>query len=233
MKNILIFLLLFTLKSAFATCANGIDTSFLVSLEKVEILCKSRFTIAFSESKKAPVWAIEVLRADDLHRPEVKRANNFKKDPAVRQQNQANLSAFQHTIYDKGHLVPFENVADSQLAADESFLMTNILVQNSAHNRGIWRALESRIRKMAEENGQLIIATGGIFNDSAALLDGTRIPTDLWKIIIIPGQSIPLIYVIPNIGTLKAVNLNQFRFTVESFQKINGHVKFIKVAKKR
>ena len=46
------------------------------------------------------------------------------------------------------------------------FFMSNISPQVPSFNRGIWKKLESLVRRWAEDNKKVYITTGPIFSDS-------------------------------------------------------------------
>ncbi len=69
--------------------------------------------------------------------------------------------------YDKGHLVPAEDMAFNKEAMNNSFVWWNCVPQTPKLNRGNWRIEELRWHKYAEQDSLLIIVgacdfTGGI-----------------------------------------------------------------------
>nr|WP_320119464.1 DNA/RNA non-specific endonuclease [uncultured Marinifilum sp.] len=84
------------------------------------------------------------------------RKNKFKEDPAVKT-GSAKLIDYKGSGYDRGHLCPAAAMKNSNLAMSESFYMSNMSPQAPAFNRGKWKSLESKVRKLTIENDSLYV----------------------------------------------------------------------------
>ena len=67
--------------------------------------------------------------------------------------------SYLHTGYDKGHLVPAEDLAYSKQALESTFRWWNCVPQKVKLNRGIWRTNEIKIHKLSY-NKKLNIIVG-------------------------------------------------------------------------
>ena len=188
MKRILLasVLSLFTCFASAAPCDSMVFNGvFPQTVEKVTIICKKRFVIGYSTNRKAPLWVAEVLSDTNVKGRRTTRANNFRPDPALSPNLQSSLSEFTGSGYDRGHMVPFEDVADDPIAADESFVLTNMVAQAQTNNRGIWRSVEMKTRKIAIEKKKIYVITGPVFSPKPPMLSkGTNVPSHVWKIVI-------------------------------------------------
>jgi len=163
------------------------------------ILCKKGFAVGYSTQRKSPLWVAEVVDPEKITLPTAIESSSFKQDPALPLERQAPLSDFVGSGYDRGHLVPFENVNHSVELALESMLVTNVVAQWPSNNRGIWRVLEERVRTSSLE-GKLFVVTGVIYAESKKIGGGTPVPSHLFKVIIDPARKISTTYIVPNIS---------------------------------
>lgn len=62
--------------------------------------------------------------------------------------------------YDRGHLVPAEDLAYSQNSLKSTFYYINCIPQHPSLNRGVWRRYENMVRNLSD-NDSLIIVVGG------------------------------------------------------------------------
>lgn len=224
MKKIIISILLFISGHANSACDQfAYNNNFPSSKGHIETICRQRFAAGFSAEHKISLWVSELLLKENLLKPEVKRSDDFQPDPSIKLSRQSSSIAFRNSGYDRGHLVPFENVADDKIAAKESFYFTNIVPQVPAQNRGIWKSLENKARKIALQEGRVYIITGVIIDSTTLKMsDGTTIPSEMWKVIIIPGKKLYDAYLIPNSDTVRTLNINRFRVTIREIEQKTG-----------
>jgi len=62
--------------------------------------------------------------------------------------------------YDRGHLVPAEDFADTNLRLRSTFYYINCIPQTPNLNRGMWKRYETQIRKLSQSDSLLIICGG-------------------------------------------------------------------------
>jgi endonuclease G len=184
---------------------------FPVTIEKVEIICKSRYVIGYSVERKAPLWVAEKITKANISASKGDRINTFRVDPAIPLDKQPTLEDFVGTKYDRGHMVPFEDLADDAKAANESFFLTNMVPEISDHNRGIWKAAEGRARKLPLSKEYIFVVTGPVFNGPIKTLkSGAQIPESLYKVVLSPTTMESYTIVVPNVTGLHATDLSKF-----------------------
>lgn len=93
----------------------------------------------------------------------------------------AHNADYNHSGYDKGHLVPAEDFAFDCEKEELTFRYYNCFPQTPALNRGPWKVLESNMRLLSQKD-ELIILCGGFYNQKT-LGGGVAIPDTCWKII--------------------------------------------------
>ena len=226
--NALFILLLFTWTPQTLAITNvpcnafAFAKTFPKSKEPSQILCYKRYAVGFSIVRHTPLWSAQSLSAEQVAKAVGVRKDRFRVDPQIGSNFQGSLAAYVGTPYDRGHLTGFEDLADDLAAADESFYMTNIVPQYAVNNRGIWKALESRTRKLATAKGQIFVISGPIFEKlDLSLKDSTPIPTKLFKIIIIPSTNEVITYIIPNSLDAKSADLPKYVSDLATLKKVD------------
>ena len=125
-----------------------------------EIHGYSGFSLCFRNSYKDAEWVSYTLTQEKLIK-NARRTNKFIEDKNI-STGSAKLSDYKASGYDRGHLAPAADMAWSEQSENESFLMSNMTPQVPQFNRGIWKELESQVRKYAQNLDFLIVATGPI-----------------------------------------------------------------------
>lgn len=72
---------------------------------------------------------------------------------------------YERSGYDKGHLCPAQDMAQSTARMAATFDYINCLPQTPALNRGEWKRIETRVRKMSQRDS-LLIECGGLDYDT-------------------------------------------------------------------
>ncbi len=227
MKKIYAFILLIFIHVCATACVENIYNGEKPATRlDSHFICKKRFAIAYSTEHKIPLWVSERLTRKNLMLVEVPRRDNFRPDPAVHASQQASSLEYRSTGYDRGHLVPFENVADDAVAGEESFLFTNIVPQVAIMNRGVWKSIEGLARNYAISSGEVFVITGVLIsNPVQRLKNGTTIPNALWKIIYFPRARKSVAFLVPNSKNMAYQKIDYYRIEVNEIEKTVG-IKF-------
>ncbi len=169
--------------------------------ESMLFLCKKGFAIGYNKNKKIPMWTSEVVLTKNLLNKAFTRTDNFTADPTVPEGMQASLNDYARSGFDRGHMIPAENIRYDEAAMADSFNFTNIVPQVGPNmNRGIWAELETWTRYQGERRGILYVVTGPIFYGKEAQLNSSvSIPTHLYKVIIDPQIKESISFIIPNV----------------------------------
>ena len=147
------------------------------------ILKHEYLIISYSIKYKNPEWTIYCLNKDKNNSRESVRRTNFHPDPSL-PDGTAKTWDYGSSGYDRGHLVPAEDMNFNESAMNQSFYMSNISPQLPDFNRGIWKKLENSVRKLANENGQIIVITGPVFSSADSTIgDSIRVPNHFYKVI--------------------------------------------------
>ena len=94
----------------------------------------------------------------------------------------ATAKDYKGSSYDKGHLANAEDFAFDCTLEESTFRYWNCYPQTPTLNRGIWKTLETQIRKQSQHDSLLILC-GGFYDDRKQIGDGVAIPTSCWKLV--------------------------------------------------
>jgi endonuclease G len=184
-------------------------------------ICHLNFAVIHRCSVKAPVAVFEHLTLAAMTGGN-KRRDDFRPDPKVAPQCQAQLSDYAGNPYDRGHLSPAANNTQTPEIMSESFFLSNMVPQNPNNNRGAWRILESWERDWAKSGGDFYIISGGIYAQGHPVIgNGVGVPTHLYKIIIERQSGKVMTYLMPN-APLPVADLPRYQTTLDAVEQATG-----------
>ncbi|RUA32690.1 MAG: DNA/RNA non-specific endonuclease [Bacteroidetes bacterium] len=186
-----------------------------------QLLNYKSISLAYNEQHEQAIWVCYLLTKNRLNNPVCKRNNRFKSDPNVHSKS-ASTKDYSKSGYDRGHLAPAADMLWSEKAMQESFYMSNMSPQKPGFNRGIWKKLEGKVRKLALIEDSLIIITGPIFEDNLGSIGQNKVsvPGYYYKAIIdISAPQIGSVaFIIPNRNT--KLPLDKFAISIDSLEKV-------------
>jgi len=149
------------------------------------IIRHSAYTIQYNEKYEQADWVAYALISGMLTGASG-RTDDFRPDPAVPSGSSTPVD-YKGSGYDKGHLVPANDMTFSPRCMSETFFMSNMSPQVPAFNRGIWKQVEELVRKWAKDNGGIYIVTGPILKDGGFDTigpDRVAVPKRFFKVIL-------------------------------------------------
>lgn len=164
-------------------------------------LCSSSYAVLHSGVTRTPLYAGEHLtRERILQTKGVERKGRFHTDNRLPPDERAEVSDYTGSGYDRGHVAPSGDMPDIQ-SQHESFALSNVIPQVPSVNRGIWSRVESLVRKMVMERGELFVVTGPLFNGGAQKRCGGRvlIPPAMYKAVYDPIRDEAAAFLVDNI----------------------------------
>lgn len=111
------------------------------------------FLLAYDGSRRCPRWALEKIDRRTVQRSSDHERPAFHADPDIPPAFAATNADYDMSGYDRGHLVCAENMDYSAKAFDATFVLSNTVPQQPNCNRGVWKALESDVRRLALADG--------------------------------------------------------------------------------
>ena len=199
-----------------------LDSVYLPKIDSTENLIQHyAYSLVYNESHEQAKWVFYKLSQELLDGP-FKRKNNFKQDPLILS-GSANHIDYKGSGYDRGHLAPAADMTWSELAMSESFYYSNMSPQSPSFNRGIWKKLETKVRKWARDFDSIYVTTGPILDSNLMTIGASvSIPEYYFKSIIgfKKGITTAIAFVLPN--TASKAPLIDYAISVDSLEIISG-----------
>jgi endonuclease G len=163
----LLFLFLFISLSAFADCPQLYPLGRIVTVPDGVELCNSFYVVQFDAKHNEPVFSSERFHAV-AHVP---RVDAFRADVRLGTKFRAVPYDYHGTGYDKGHLTPAGDAANSKEMFD-TFLMSNMTPQEPTLNEQNWRILEENIRLTKPD----YVLTGALYGEDPKTVGAHHVP---------------------------------------------------------
>ena len=164
-------------------------------------LCSEGFAVLYSGLTRTPLVVVERLDRVRLQQAAgLQRTDQFYADNRVPATQRAQLSDYQGSGYDRGHLAAAANQASPKAMA-ESFALSNMVPQDPTHNRKVWSKLESDIRKYVQRAaGNVFVFTGSLHEGPPRAIgrSGIWVPSHLFKLVYDEKGQRAWAYVLPN-----------------------------------
>ena len=200
-----------------------LDSVFFPSLDSNDVLIRHfAYSMVYDDDHEQSKWVFYKISAR-LDTVNYKRTNSFKEDPLVLTGSATHLD-YKHSGYDRGHLAPAGDMTWSEVAMKESFYYSNMSPQTPSFNRGIWKRLESRVRKWGEEFDSLYVTTGPVLIDSLEIIgSGVSVPMYFYKTVLSFRKGKPfssISFLLENKGSKS--KLQEFAISTDSLEKISN-----------
>lgn len=185
-------------------------------------LCSEGYAVWYSGVARAPLWAGQYLTKGRIQAGyDVMRSDDFREDKRLPSDWRAHLSDFRGSGFDRGHLAPSADM-HTPAADSQSFLLSNMVAQDSKLNRGLWAAIEKAVRAQANYK-PIYVITGAMFLGAKIdrLQNRVLVPTHLYKLIYDPERNLAGAYLVAN-----AANKRHQEVSLQELEKMAG-VKFL------
>ncbi len=187
--------------------------------------------VCYDSARKIPQWTYEYLDVKNRDRPPKKLAVSFKENKAVYSLHRSTIKDYKQSGLDRGHMMAAANWNQNEKDLSNTFLLSNVCPQNAGLNRGVWAALEKKIRQKIAPEQPVEVVTGPLFLPH--LENGNRfvkyqvigenhvaVPTHFFKLIYFEQK--PTAYIIPNHDLPLGTQLDQFLVPIDLLEKVSG-----------
>lgn len=186
-----------------------------------QYLCRAGYAVNLNYKTKIPYFVVEHITAGELNQG-VKRKDDFREDSEVPSEHRVTLKDYTGSGYDRGHMAPAADFTYDTKVMSESFLLTNMMPQNSGNNRGIWKFLEELTRSWTVKYKEVYVITGTIYDESSVTIgNGVGVPSFVYKIIIDPVHQKSISFKFPNIK-LDPKEIENYIVTIADLEAITG-----------
>ena len=202
MKKLLLLLLV-----PFIALANPIDQQCpqfvshgapISTLSNTQYLCRKNYAVNYRNDTKTAEFVVEHVTKESVS-GNSNRQDNFRADTDIPLKYRSLLSDYVKAGYDRGHLSPAGDNTTNDVIMSESFLLSNMVPQNSGNNRGIWNQLEQNVRIWVEEGKDIYVVSGTLYMPNYKTIGkGVGVPTYLWKVVYDNHTNSTISFVIPN-----------------------------------
>ena len=156
---------------------------------RTTLLCSDAYAVLASGVTHGALWSAEHPTAASLEAARgVGRVNDFHPEDRLPAPDQAQVEDCRRSGYDRGHMTPSGDMPGAA-AQDQSFSLANMVPQTPQLNRGIWEGIESAVRHLTEQQGELFLVTGPAFVGQELKSigpDGVLVPSSTWKAVYDP-----------------------------------------------
>lgn len=148
----------------------------------------------FNKQHRIPNCIIYELSATEVAQCDApgaeKRKNyNFNADPLCA--DSPEWWEYKGSGYDRGHMVPANDMKWDKTAMAECFYMTNMCPQIHALNDGCWRQLENAVHYWAKRDKRVIVAAGPVLKNNMKKIgkdNNISVPGAFYKVVYAPNQ---------------------------------------------
>ena len=156
---------------------------------RTTLLCNDAYAVLASGITRGALWSAEHLTAASVAAArDTPRQGEFHPEDRLPPGDRAELDDYRRSGFDRGHMAPSGDMPDAE-AQQQSFSLANMVPQAGELNRGAWADIESAVRDLVRQNGELFVVTGPAFTGgqvSTVGMDGVLVPSAVWKAVFDP-----------------------------------------------
>lgn len=182
----LLFLLLLSVSVFASNCSQFFYQNFVPVVHNSDTryeICNDEYVTVYDANLKAPLFSANVLRGTK-HLP---RVNAFHEEQSIPVAVRDTLEDYDHSGYDRGHLVPSGDATTKQ-SQFQTFTLANMIPQVGVCNRGPWKHLEEMVRQIAQTQVVYVISGPIYINKSTFIGNHVLVPDAMYKLIIVPQR---------------------------------------------
>jgi len=185
---------------------------------------RQAYVSCYSYENKIPLFVAYKLTKESVS-PSLKRPSRFFYDNTIPKEYRSLVSHYKRSGKDRGHMMENASADFNKQAQLETFILSNIVPQNSKLNRGAWAFLEGYTRKLAKIHGTIYVITGAIPSKDNFLKKGhVNIPEYMYKLIYIPSKDRTISIVVRNDRGIKKSDIlkEPYKTTQEKIASASG-----------
>lgn len=155
---------------------------------EANIIRHKAYSLSYNEQHEQANWVAYMLTGEQVKYEATDRhKGKFMPDPKV-PTGSATHEDYTKSGYDRGHLLPAEDMDHGEVEMVETFYCSNISPQTPQLNRGQWQQLEKQVRNWAIQHDTIWVVTGPILTDEITHFIGrtnkVSVPKRFYKIIL-------------------------------------------------
>jgi len=195
------------------------------------VLDRDGYSLGYSYKHKTALWASYIVSKHSIG-INLDRGERFYPDPDIPEQYRVTPEDFRNSGYDKGHLAPSAAIDFSRRSNDQTFAISNIVLQHPKLNRQAWGSLEALIRRWTHTKSKLAVVTGPTYNNQRSKrINDIPIPKGFYTVIYSFKHQRSIGFILPN-DEVKASQLWDYATAVKEVEKETGYQFLSKLGKK-
>lgn len=195
-----------------------------------QVLDRQGYSLGYSYKYKTALWVSYILSSGSIGVPG-ERYGSFSTDQDIPEEYRAKPEDFANTGYDKGHLAPSATIDFSPKANQQTFILSNVVLQEPSLNRQGWEKIESLERDWTKTKGKLYVVTGPLFSARPQKVNGLSIPAQFYKVIYAYSAAKAIGFILPNKPVTKE-DAWKYALSVQEVEKETGLTFFSKFSAK-
>jgi len=132
------------------------------------LLRRSNFAVGYNFRQRGPDYACFILTSQGIRASSRYRIKppNFRVDYDIPAEHRAPSGAYTECQGDRGHLAPRAAIGFDAQSLNESYLLSNVVVQHADINRGPWSAAERAVREHVLRRGShsAVVIVGAVYD---------------------------------------------------------------------
>ena len=148
-----------------------------------------------SSTRKTPLWVCEAVWKEQLGGTATREGLRFKADPKLIEYKRALNRDYRRSGFHRGQMAPCSNQTREASLKAERLMLGNVAPMKPEYRKGIWTALEEKIRGYVKARGFARVISGPLLygpegSESGFLFIGPNrviVPTHFFKIVVAPG----------------------------------------------
>ncbi len=160
------------------------------------LIIRDIYALSSNDETKFADWVAYRLDKETVT-GDVKTKRNWKPDPLLNDSETLEPAdykdAYRVLNTDRGHQAPLASFKGTDSWKETNYL-SNITPQKATLNRGVWKKIENKVRKLVKTGKTVYVMTGTLYERVMPPLpkadEPHKVPSGYWKIIIVKGDSI-------------------------------------------
>jgi endonuclease G len=154
------------------------------------VMDKGEYVVSYNHERNVPNWVSWKIDASDLGSTD--RASSFEEDDSLPSSFlRVTSKDYERTGWDRGHMCPSGDRTRSVRTNTLTFLLTNVVPQAPASNRGPWKVFEEYSRSLVRSgDATAYVVAGPVFSGSSdpTIGRGVAVPAYTFKVLVTTTQ---------------------------------------------
>jgi len=150
-----------------------------------QVIERLYYTLRYDAAHKQALWVAYAISSDSLQLPLKRQKLKLKKDPRIKTRGTV-ASDFRDKAFKALHLTPVEHFAYSEFALSQLHYTSLFSPVSNHFEKSAWSVLNEQIKTWANQNGQVYIVRGPIFdaNPNRTEQASIAIPNAIYTIVL-------------------------------------------------